>query len=41
MVLVELVSSDSSFGEVLIEIGVELEMCRKWIGSAIRGSGRS
>ena len=41
MILVESVSSGSSFGEVLVEIGVELEMCRKWIELAISGSGRS
>ena len=35
----KLVSSDSSFGEVLVEIGVELEMCRFLV--VLEWSGRS
>ena len=34
----KLVSSDSSFGEVLVEIGVELEMCRFLVVLELVGS---
>ena len=34
----KLVSSDSSFGEVLVEIGVDLEMCRFLVVLELVGS---